>query len=115
MRPNAAQEVQAPPLMPLLTGFASLFTAPSFRTFTMLACGFAMQTGKRPSTRRHCGRAGPGIGSGTTDFHRRWDSAPSDSSSNRGPEAGDKPSDNAPSRRQAERDVLRHSHPSDLR
>jgi hypothetical protein len=27
--------------------FASLFTAPLFRTFTMLACGFLAQTGKR--------------------------------------------------------------------
>jgi hypothetical protein len=34
-------------LMRLLAGLAPLFTAPSFRTFTMLACGFLAQTGKR--------------------------------------------------------------------
>jgi hypothetical protein len=31
----------------VLACFAPLFTAPSFRTFTMLACGFLAQTGKR--------------------------------------------------------------------
>src|SRR5260370_4150150 len=31
----------------ILAWFAPLFTAPSFRTFTMLACGFLAQTGKR--------------------------------------------------------------------
>ena len=34
-------------LMALLTTFGPLFTAPSFRTFTALACGFAAQTGRR--------------------------------------------------------------------
>jgi hypothetical protein len=33
--------------MTLLATFAPLFTAPSFRTFTMLACGFLAQHGKR--------------------------------------------------------------------
>ena len=33
--------------MTLLPGFAPLFTAPSFRTFTGLACGFLAQRGKR--------------------------------------------------------------------
>jgi DDE superfamily endonuclease len=31
----------------LLGWFTPLFTAPSFRTFTMLTCGFLAQTGKR--------------------------------------------------------------------
>jgi hypothetical protein len=34
-------------LMALLTTFGPLFTAPSFRTFTALACGFVAQTGRR--------------------------------------------------------------------
>jgi DDE superfamily endonuclease len=34
-------------LMTLLAAFSPLFTAPSFRTFTMLACGFLSQPGKR--------------------------------------------------------------------
>ncbi|MGD0246991.1 MAG: transposase [Streptosporangiaceae bacterium] len=34
-------------LMTLLAAFAPLFTAPSFRTFTGLACGFLAQPGKR--------------------------------------------------------------------
>src|SRR6266581_5243548 len=34
-------------LASVLACFASLFTAPSFRTFTMLACGFLAQSGKR--------------------------------------------------------------------
>jgi hypothetical protein len=34
-------------LMTLLAWFAPLFTAPSFRTFTALACGFLAQPGKR--------------------------------------------------------------------
>jgi DDE superfamily endonuclease len=46
MLPDATLQVPAS-LMTLLTGFAPLFTAPSFRTFTMLACGFVAQTGKR--------------------------------------------------------------------
>ncbi len=46
MLPDAALPVPAS-LMTLLAWFAPLFTAPSFRTFTMLACGFLAQTGKR--------------------------------------------------------------------
>jgi len=46
MLPEATLPVPAS-LMTLLTVFAPLFTAPSFRTFTMLACGFTAQTGKR--------------------------------------------------------------------
>ena len=34
-------------LMAPLSSFAPLFTAPSFRTFCGLACGFLAQTGKR--------------------------------------------------------------------
>jgi hypothetical protein len=46
-------------LASLLAWFVPLFTAPSFRTFTMLACGFLAQTGKR--TVRDVGRGGPGL------------------------------------------------------
>jgi hypothetical protein len=46
MFPDAALPVPAS-LMTLLAVFAPLFTAPSFRTFTMLACGFLAQPGKR--------------------------------------------------------------------
>src|SRR5436309_12164411 len=46
MLPDAVLPVPAS-LMTLLAVFAPLFTAPSFRTFTMLACGFLAQTGKR--------------------------------------------------------------------
>jgi hypothetical protein len=46
MLPDATLPVPAS-LLTLLTGFAPMFTAPSFRTFTMLACGFVAQTGKR--------------------------------------------------------------------
>ena len=60
MLPDATLQVPAS-LMTLLTGFAPLFTAPSFRTFTMLACGFVAQTGKR--TVRDADRCGsfPGV------------------------------------------------------
>ena len=34
-------------LMTLLAVFSPLFTAPSFRTFTALSCGFLAQSGKR--------------------------------------------------------------------
>ena len=34
-------------LVTLLAVFSPLFTAPSFRTFTGLACGFLAQSGKR--------------------------------------------------------------------
>ena len=46
MLPDATLPVPAS-LMTLLTGFAPLFTAPSFRTFCGLACGFLAQSGKR--------------------------------------------------------------------
>ena len=46
MLPDATVPVPAS-LMTLLSAFASLFTAPSFRTLTMLACGFLAQPGKR--------------------------------------------------------------------
>jgi DDE superfamily endonuclease len=46
MLPDAVLPVPAS-LMTLLTVFSPLFTAPSFRTFTGLACGFLAQGGKR--------------------------------------------------------------------
>jgi DDE superfamily endonuclease len=46
MLPDAVLPVPAS-LMTLLAVFAPLFTAPSFRTFTALACGFLAQSGKR--------------------------------------------------------------------
>ena len=46
MLPDATLPLPAS-LMSLLAGLAPLFTAPSFRTFTMLACGFLAQAGKR--------------------------------------------------------------------
>jgi hypothetical protein len=46
MLPDAVLPVPAS-LMTLLAVFAPLFTAPSFRTFTALACGFLAQPGKR--------------------------------------------------------------------
>ena len=46
MLPDAVLPVPAS-LMTLLAAFAPLFTAPSFRTFSMLACGFLAQPGKR--------------------------------------------------------------------
>jgi DDE superfamily endonuclease len=46
MLPDATLPVPCS-LASVLACFASLFTAPSFRTFTMLACGFLAQTGKR--------------------------------------------------------------------
>ncbi|HET9973889.1 MAG TPA: hypothetical protein VFQ68_37045 [Streptosporangiaceae bacterium] len=46
MIPDAVLPVPAS-LMTLLTVFWPLFTAPSFRTFTGLACGFLAQGGKR--------------------------------------------------------------------
>jgi DDE superfamily endonuclease len=46
MLPDATLPVPAS-LMTLLVSFTPLFTAPSFRTFTMLACGFLAQPGKR--------------------------------------------------------------------
>jgi hypothetical protein len=46
MLPDAAVPVPAS-LMTLLAAFCPLFTAPSFRTFSLLACGFLAQSGKR--------------------------------------------------------------------
>jgi len=46
MLPDAALPVPAS-LMTLLAVLSPLFTAPSFRTFTMLACGFLARSGKR--------------------------------------------------------------------
>jgi DDE superfamily endonuclease len=46
MLPDSAVPVPTS-LMTLLAVFSSLFTAPSFRTFTALACGFLAQSGKR--------------------------------------------------------------------
>jgi hypothetical protein len=46
MLPDAVLPVPVS-LMALLAVFAPLFTAPSFRTFTALACGFLAQPGKR--------------------------------------------------------------------
>jgi hypothetical protein len=46
MLPDAVLPVPAS-LMTLLAWFAPLFTAPSFRTFTGLACGFLAQSGRR--------------------------------------------------------------------
>ena len=46
MLPDAGLPVPAS-LMALLASFGPLFTAPSFRTFCGLACGFLAQTGSR--------------------------------------------------------------------
>src|SRR5215831_3203315 len=46
MFPDAVLPVPAS-LMTLLAVFSPLFTAPSFRTFSGMACGFLAQTGKR--------------------------------------------------------------------
>jgi len=46
MLPDATLPVPAS-LMAPLSSLAPLFTAPSFRTFCGLACGFLAQTGKR--------------------------------------------------------------------
>ena len=46
MLPDAEMPVPAS-LMTLLAVFAPLFTAPSFRTFAMLACGFSAHSGQR--------------------------------------------------------------------
>ena len=46
MLPESTVPVPAS-LMTLLAWLGPLFTAPTFRTFTMLACGFLAQTGKR--------------------------------------------------------------------
>ena len=46
MLPDATLPLPAS-MMSVLACFTPLFTAPAFRTFTMLACGFLAQTGKR--------------------------------------------------------------------
>jgi hypothetical protein len=46
MLPDATLQLPAS-LMTLLPAFAPLFTAPSFRTFCGLACGFLAQPGRR--------------------------------------------------------------------
>ena len=61
MLPDAGVPVPAS-LMTLLAVFSPLFTAPSFRTFTMLACGFLAQSGKRTVCGMLTGRACPGCG-----------------------------------------------------
>ena len=61
MFPDAALPVPAS-LMTLLAVFAPLFTAPSFRTFSMLACGFLAQPGKRTVCGMLTGPACPGSG-----------------------------------------------------
>ena len=55
MSPDGALPVAAS-LMTVLVVFAPLFTAPSFRTFAMLACGFLAQSGKAHGVRDAHGR-----------------------------------------------------------
>jgi len=50
MLPDAALPVPAS-FMALLSSFGPLFTAPSFRTFRGLACGFSL----RPGSGRYAG------------------------------------------------------------
>jgi hypothetical protein len=52
-------------LMTLLAGLAPLFTAPAFRTFRGLACGFLAQTGKRTVCGVLAGAARPDPGAMT--------------------------------------------------
>jgi hypothetical protein len=56
MLPDAALPVPAS-LMTLLAVFSPLFTAPSFRAFSVLACGFLAQSGKHGV--RHAHGRGP--------------------------------------------------------
>ena len=67
MLPDAALPVPAS-LMTLLAVFSPLFTAPSSRTFTALACGFLAQSGKRTVCGMLTGPAcrGPGRMTGRT-------------------------------------------------
>jgi DDE superfamily endonuclease len=68
MLPDATLLVPAS-LMGLLARFAPLFTAPSFRTFCGLACGFLAQTGKRTV----CGMlAGAGLSRAWPHDRARW-------------------------------------------
>ena len=73
MVPDPALPVPAS-LMTLLAVFCPLFTAPSFRTFTGLACGFLAQSGEADGVRdADRGRACPGPGrmTGRTIFFSR--------------------------------------------
>lgn len=68
MLPGATLRVPAS-LMTLPATFAPLFAAPSFRTFTMLACGFLAQPGKRTV----CGMlAGAGVARLRPRDRARW-------------------------------------------
>jgi len=68
MLPDATLPVPAS-LAGLLTPFASLFTAPSFRTFCGLACGFLAQAGKRTV----CGMlAGAGLSRAWSHDRAHW-------------------------------------------
>jgi hypothetical protein len=60
MLPDAALPVPAS-LMTLLAVFSSLFTAPSFRTFTGLACGFPRPVREADGV-RDADRGGPVAG-----------------------------------------------------
>jgi len=64
MLPEATLPIPAS-LAGLLGWFTPLFTTPSFRTFTMLACGFLAQTGNRTV----CGML-TGAGQGIPLSHR---------------------------------------------
>ena len=57
MLPDATLPVPAS-LAGILAWFAPLFTAPSFRTFTMLACGFPRADGEADGV-RDAVRGGP--------------------------------------------------------
>jgi hypothetical protein len=68
MLPDATLPVPAS-LAGLLAWFAPLFTAPSLRTFTMLACGFIAQAGRRTV----CGMlAGAGLSRGWPHDRAHW-------------------------------------------
>ena len=68
MLPDATPPVPAS-LAGILAWFAPLFTAPSFRTFTMLACGFLTQTGRRTV----CGMlAGAGLARSWSHDRAHW-------------------------------------------
>jgi hypothetical protein len=77
-------------LRTLLAGLAPLFTAPSFRTFCGLACGFLAQTGKRTV----CGMlAGAGLARSWNHdrAHRFFSRARSSSPAMRSPSPGTPP------------------------
>jgi|SRR5690242_12462562 len=77
MLPDAASPGPAS-LMMLLAWFGSLFTAPSFRTFCGLACGFLAQAGRRTV----CGMLAVEVDDGGT-VHLFFD-APPESPTTRG-------------------------------